>query len=553
KGQTGVLIYAGSGANTYSGDTVVNTGTLELAKTVATAGIVNGTLTIGDNLGGVDVDVVREDGPNQINSSVPIAINSSGLLDLNNFSDAIGALTFTGGHVTTGTGTATLTGNILSIANANAPAIIDGKVFMSSVRIFDTTNHNFSPDLIVNALITGTGGITKNGTGELSLTASNIYSGVTTVNGGFLELDDSFALGSTNAGTIVNAGAVLALRFGVHIGLEPLTVSGPGILSIFGAVSSSFGSNSWDGTITLASNTTFSVVNTNDFLNVAGAIVGTGDLTKVGPGTMIMSGGTANSYSGSTFFNAGTNLLSKDVTDGAIPHDLFVGDGTGGSFSDVVRIVGRPQIATVSDVTIATSGLLDLNEISEGISTLSGFGRVDLGSTGTGQLVINGSASSTYSGVIFGTGGDLLKQGIGTFTLTGNNTYSGLTTINAGTLIVNGSQPSSPVLVNASGATLGGDGTVGNITNISGGVVAPGSSTAILTSSNVTFSGVSSDFTVELNGTTPGDGYDQLNVRGSVSLGGSTLHVLPNFSPLDAPADGSIFTIINNDGAEAIG
>src|SRR5439155_11416708 len=117
KGQSGTLIYAGSGANTYNGDTVVNTGILELSKTVATAGIVNGTLTIGDDIGGDGADIVREEGPNQINSSVPITINSSGLLDLNNFSDAIGALTFSGGHLSIGTGTATYTGHFTANAN----------------------------------------------------------------------------------------------------------------------------------------------------------------------------------------------------------------------------------------------------------------------------------------------------------------------------------------------------------------------------------------------------------------------------------------------------
>ncbi|HXJ76799.1 MAG TPA: autotransporter-associated beta strand repeat-containing protein, partial [Candidatus Dormibacteraeota bacterium] len=320
---------------------------------------------------------------------------------------------------------------------------------------------------------------------------------------------------------------------------------------VFGALSSSSGSNSWAGTITLAGNTTVSAIATNDFLNLACAITGTGDLTKIGPGTMIMSGGTANTYSGSTFFNEGTNLLSKSITDGAIPHALFVGDGVGGSFSDVVRIVGQPQIATVSDVTIATSGLLDVNEISDGIGTLSGAGRVDLGSAGTGALLLNGNGSTTYSGQIVGTGGDIFKSGTGTFTLTGVNTYSGLTTVNNGSLIVNGTQPSSPVQINANG-TLGGSGTVGNITNIVGGVVAPGSSPGMLTSSNVVFSGATSDFTVELNGTTAGSGYDQLNVRGTVALGGATLHVVPNFSPFDAPTNGTIFTIINNDGAEAV-
>src|SRR5206468_12827908 len=129
---------------------------------------------------------------------------------------------------------------------------------------------------------------------------------------GFLDVDDSFALGSTNAGTIVNSGAVLALRFDVHVGLEPLTVSGPGILSVFGAVSSSFGSNSWAGAITLGTNTTISV-QTNDFLNLSGQISGTGDVTKIGPGTLIYSGAVGNTYSGSTFMNEGTLQLSKTV------------------------------------------------------------------------------------------------------------------------------------------------------------------------------------------------------------------------------------------------
>jgi len=550
KGSAGTLIYAGSGANTYSGNTIVNQGILQLAKTSATAGIVNGTLTIGDDLGGADADVVREMGANQINSSVPITLNSSGLLDLNNFNDAIGALTFSGGHLTTGTGTATLTGNVTDNSNTNSQAVIDGKISMSATRIFDTIGHFFSPDLKINAMVSGAGGITKNGVGEMNLTASNSFSGLVTLNDGFVEVDNSFALGTTNNGTVVNAGAVLALRFGVGVGLEALTLAGNG-QSIFGALSSSFGSNSWAGNIVLSSNATLSV-DAGDFLNLSGAISGGFDLTKTGTGTLIFSGATANTYSGSTFMNEGTMLLSKGVTDGSIPHNLFVGDGTGGSLSDVVRITDRPQIATASDVTIASSGLLDLNNISEGISTLSGSGRVDLGGAGTGALVLEGNAfTTTFSGVITGTGGDVIKNGGATVILTGANTYSGLTTVNGGRLIVNGSQPSSSVLVNVPG-TLGGSGTVGNITNITGGFVAPGASAAILTSSNVTFSGASSLFIVELNGTTPGSGYDQLNVRGTVALGGAPLNFAPGFSPLDSPSEGTQFTIINNDGADLV-
>ena len=551
KGQSGTLILSGFSGNTYGGAVVVNQGVLQLSKSAgqpipSTAA----SLTIGDNAGGADADVVRETVSNQININVPITINSSGLLDLNGVSDDVGTLTFNGGHVTTGAGSLTAGGNITANSNTNGMAVIDGKMALGATRIVNTVGHYYSPDLLINATISGVGGITKNGVGELNLTAANSFAGLTTVNDGFLEVDDSFALGTNTAGTVVNSGGVLALRYGVNVAGEALTLAGSG-QSGFGALSSSFGSNSWDGVVTLASNTTFTAVFATDFLNVAGPIGGTGDLTKTGPGTLIFSGATANTYSGSTYINEGTNRLSKTVTDGAIPHDLFVGDGLGGSLSDVVEVVGFPQIASVSDVTIASSGLLDLNEVSDGISTLSGSGRVDLGSTGTGKLVINGSGSTTYSGVISGTGGLLKQTGTGIFTLTGFNTYSGLTTVSSGTLLVNGSQALSPILVGAS-ATLGGSGTVGNITNISGGLVAPGASTAVLTSSNVTFSGVSSDFTVELNGTTAGSGYDQLNVRGAVALGGATLHVLPNFSPIDSPAEGTQFTIINNDALDAV-
>ena len=549
KGQAGTLVLSGSSGNTYSGAVVVNQGVLQLSKSLGQP--IPGTaasLTIGDNAGGADADVVRETAGNQINANVPIIINSSGLLDLNGFSDDLGTLTFSGGHVTTGTGLLTAAGNLTANANTNGMAVIDGKVALSSSRILDTVGHYYSPDLQVNATISGVGGITKNGVGELSLTASNSFAGLTTVNDGLLEVDDSFALGTTAAGTVVNSGAVLALRYGVNVAGESLTLAGSGQTG-FGALSGSFGSNSWNGVVTLASNTTFTTVFATDFLNVAGPIGGTGDVTKTGPGTLIFSGAAANTYSGSTFINAGTNLLSKSVTDGAIPHNLFIGDGLGGSFSDVVKVIGIPQIATVSDVTIATSGLLDLNEVSDGISTLSGSGMVDLGSAGTGALVLNGNGSTTYSGLITGTGGDVFKSGTGTFTLSGTNTYSGLTTVSNGKLVVNGSQPSSTVQV-AGGGTLGGSGTVGIVLNTLGGVVAPGTSPGILTCSNVVFSGAISAFTVELNGAIAGSDYDQLNVRGTNSLGNCTLNLSVGGGFL--PVEGVPLVILNNDGGEAI-
>src|SRR5262249_31673264 len=154
----------------------------------------------------------------------------------------IGPLTFNGGHLTTGTGIATLTGNVTANANTNNLSLIEGNVSMSSTRTFNVTNGIFSPDLQVSASVSGAGGITKIGAGEMSLTASNSYTGLTTVSNGILRLENSFALGSTNTGTVVNNGADLSLLSGIHVGLEPLTLSGPGISATFGALHSDFGS-----------------------------------------------------------------------------------------------------------------------------------------------------------------------------------------------------------------------------------------------------------------------------------------------------------------------
>jgi len=70
----------------------------------------------------------------------------------------------------------------------------------------------------------------------------------------------------------------------------------------------------------------------------------------------------------------------------------------------------------------------------------------------------------------------------------------------------------------------------------------------MLTSSNLIFRSSASDYFVELNGTTPGSGYDQLKARGSVALSNATLHATLGFQS----AISNTFTIIDNDAAEAV-
>ncbi|HVX59378.1 MAG TPA: autotransporter-associated beta strand repeat-containing protein, partial [Pirellulales bacterium] len=147
----------------------------------------------------------------------------------------------------------------------------------------------------------------------------------------------------------------------------------------------------------------------------------------------------------------------------------------------------------------------------------------------------DGSASTTLS---------LTKSGAGTETLTGNsNTYSGGTTVNGGTLLVNNTAGSGTgvgsVNVNNS-ATLGGTGVISGAVNINNTAhLAPGTSPGILGTGSATFASGTS-FDVEINGTTVGTQYDQLNVTGTAALGGANLNLSGSYTP----AVSDSFTII---------
>ncbi len=163
----------------------------------------------------------------------------------------------------------------------------------------------------------------------------------------------------------------------------------------------------------------------------------------------------------------------------------------------------------------------------------------------------NGNGGSAKANGVGGTGGagSVVMNGPGTLILAGGNSYTGTTTVSQGTLKVDGSNANSAVTVE-DGATLGGSGTVGALTVEAGGTLAPGNSPGILNTGNVALTaGVT--FEVEIAGTALGaGGYDQLNVTGTVSLGGATLDV----SLLNAfvTPDAASFIIIANDGTDAV-
>ena len=158
----------------------------------------------------------------------------------------------------------------------------------------------------------------------------------------------------------------------------------------------------------------------------------------------------------------------------------------------------------------------NLNGNTQTVGALSGTGGTI--ALGAGTLTTNSSANTTLATQITGTGG-LTKQGLGALNLTGTNTYTGPTSVMAGTLAVNGSLTSN-VTVGAAG-TLGGNGIItGLVTN--NGIIAPGNSIGALTINGNFVQSAGSIYQVQVNSAGQGD---RINSSGTATLNGGMVQV----------------------------
>jgi len=249
------------------------------------------------------------------------------------------------------------------------------------------------------------------------------------------------------------------------------------------------------------------VLNRSDDIAVANVISGTGTLTKAAAGTVSLTG--TNTYAGATTISVGTLALGNggttgslndvsaiDIAAGATLHwnrsnsDLGFGNAISGSgtflksgggeigltgtttFSGLFDIqagkIGLPSGTSVDgapSVNLAAGGTLSLGTGFSGgtatIGNLSGSGTVDTafgGSNDTRTLSVSQTSDDTFSGTLADASSRLLaltKTGSAKLTLDGTNTYTGATTITAGTLALGSSGSlASPLIDIASGATF---------------------------------------------------------------------------------------------------
>ena len=281
----------------------------------------------------------------------------------------------------------------------------------------------------------------------------------------------------------------------------------------FNAGTWSIGSNiDMDSTLTLtgASNGTINGV-------ISGGA--TEHLIKSGAGTVFLN--NANTFTGMTAVNDG--ILRLDATNalGSTASVTVNGDG-------ILRHgVGPGDVINDSALVILNgTSVFDLNGQLEIIGALAGGTNTEV-MTGGGELRTGGNnLSTTHFGEISGAG-QLIKNGTGTFTLAGTNTYTGATTVNAGRLDVNGSIASAVTV--ESGGTFGGTGSAPSVVVNAGGTFAPGNSigTTTLNGGGVAYTqAAGSTYEVEINnlGTTPGTNNDLIDVTNpaaTASLGGT--------------------------------
>ena len=530
-----------SGANTYSGNTTVSGGTLQIGgagqlQTDAT-GFYSGDIAIAsgatfqysssasntaaryDGTISGDGTLIKDGSTSTLRlqgttSVANIEINQ-GTLRVQGNVDALGGagttvtigasgsenaiLQYAGSNLTYTTKAAIVVG----AGSTGTKTILNGgtnNVENTNITLNDNVIIDDSDTFTLGGVISGTGGLTKTNSGTTTISVTNSYTGLTTVNGGTLVIDNS-------TGTARNFGAG---DININNGATLQTTSTGG------------------GQTRLQNKTiTFDA-------NGGGTINFGGGNTRVGGTTFVTTGGSTNFITGAAI----------DISTSAIYN---VSDGTDDVDLQVSSVIQRSGITKNGNGTLSLTNTNNLQSnainINAGTLEIAGAGKLINGGSdysaninNDGIFKYNTTASQSFASIISGTGA-IEKDNTSTLTLTGANSYSGNTTINNGTLIINGNQGSATgsMTINVSG-TLGGSGTIGASLLTVNGVIAPGNSPGTLATGSQLWNDGGS-YLWEINasndaggtiGTDPG--WDWLDITGTLDLsllstGGFTIDI----------------------------
>ncbi|UQY54468.1 fibronectin-binding autotransporter adhesin ShdA [Salmonella enterica] len=336
--------------------------------------------------------------------------------------------------------------------------------------------------------VTGEGQIVKSGSDELIVTGDNTYSGGTTISGGTLTADHADSLGT---GAVANSG-VLQVGEGelenTLSGSGSLVKTGTGKLTLSGDNTYSGGTTITGGTLTAdhADSLGSGDIDNSGVLKVGegdleNTLSGSGSLVKTGTGELTLSGG--NDYSGGTTIIGGT--LTADHADSL---------GTGAVANSGVLQVGEGELEN----TLSGSG--SLVKTGTGELTLSGDNSYSGGTTIIGGTLTADHADSLGTGAVANSGvlqvgegelentlsgsGSLVKTGTGELTLSGDNSYSGGTTIIGGTLTADHADSLGTGAVANSGVLQVGEGELENTLSGSGSLVKTGTGELTLSGDN---------------------------------------------------------------------
>jgi fibronectin-binding autotransporter adhesin len=445
----------GGGLGTYTSSAVGTS-----VDSGATLSVNDQSMTVGDLFG---------------TGLVTLGTKTTTLLTLSagNFGGVIsgaGHVQITGGTTLSGTNTytggTTINGGTLDIGNGNTTGSVAGNIVDNSALVFVRSNN-----VTYGGVISGTGTVKQSGTGVLSLTGTNTYSGGTTVFSGVLLASNSGALGT---GTVaLDPGSELRTSGTVILNNEiDFSSTGSSTLSTTGTLT--VGSLGVQGNATFGSPGNAGTVVVTGFKSIAN-----GSALTVANGTL-RNGGGLNSYTNtanSTTVNAGAtlDLAGQSLAVASLDGNGKVALGTNpattlslgnADFGGVIS--GAGQVAASGSQTVILTGA---NTYTGG-TTITNGSSLQIGIAGTtgsiagnvvdnGGLVFDRSNALTYAGNISG-GGAVVQMGSGgVLTLSGNNSYSHETQVNGGVLaITNGNALGTGTVMLAALTELRGAGTI---------------------------------------------------------------------------------------------